>query len=249
MKLRSLCPMAVALGVWVGGSAQAADKAKTPVKVPVEAKESSKTPIKQVSAVKPLETTVDQNQKLAEAVAARLSASTISEGADVSIVTESGTVTISGSVREAQQKNAILQEIRVVPGVLLVRDGLVVGSMVRQAQAGGPIAGMPPVTVMPGASGPYVEPAPLGAPGAGMGDGAAPPLPPYAWPTYAPHNNASRIGYPTAYPYNAYPFIGPFYPFPKVPLGWRSVTMTWEDGHWWYGRTSAPHDYWRVRFW
>jgi hypothetical protein len=79
--------------------------------------------------------------------------------------------------------------------------------------------------------------------------GAAPPLPPYAWPTYAPHNNVSRVAYPTAYPYNAFPFIGPFYPFPKVPLGWRSVKMEWEDGHWWYGRTSTPQDYWRVRFW
>jgi len=80
-------------------------------------------------------------------------------------------------------------------------------------------------------------------------DPAGPTLPPYAWPTYAPYNNVSRVGYPTAYPYNAFPFIGPFYPFPKVPLGWRSVNLTWEDGHWWYGRTSTPHDYWRVRFW
>ena len=156
--------MAVALGVWVGGSTQAADKTKTPVKVPVEAKESSKTPIKQVSAVKAVETTVDQNQKLAEAVAARLSMASVSEGAEVSIVTESGTVTISGSARDAKQKSAILQEIRVVPGVTLVKDGLMVGSMVRQAQAGGPISGMPPVTMMPGSSGPMLAPgAPSGA--------------------------------------------------------------------------------------
>ena len=77
----------------------------------------------------------------------------------------------------------------------------------------------------------------------------APPLPPHAWPTYAPYNNASRIAYPQAYPYNAFPFIGPYYPFPKVPLGWRKVTLEWEDGHWYLGRNSAPHDYWRVRFW
>ena len=237
--------MAVALGVWVGGIAPAADKTKTPVKVPVEAKDSTKTAIKQVSA----ESMIEQNQKLAEAVAAKLSASNVTDGSEIRIVTEAGTVTVSGNVKDAQQKTSILQTVRVVPGVTLVRDGLMVGSMVRQAQATGPLAGTAPVSMMPGGNGPYVEPAPLGAPGAAMGDGAAPPLPPYAWPTYAPHNNASRIGYPTAYPYNAYPFIGPFYPFPKVPLGWRSVTMTWEDGHWWYGRTSTPHDYWRVRFW
>lgn len=80
-------------------------------------------------------------------------------------------------------------------------------------------------------------------------EGSAPPLPPYAWPTYAPHNNVSRVGYPTAYPYNAFPFIGPFYPFPKVPLGWRKVLLEWEDGHWWIGKTQSPQDYWRVRFW
>src|SRR5438067_1970169 len=60
-----------------------------------------------------------------------------------------------------------------------------------------------------------------------------PPLPPYSWPTYAPYNNYSRVAYPIAYPQEAFPFIGPMHPFPKVPLGWRSVTLSWDDGHWW----------------
>jgi hypothetical protein len=51
------------------------------------------------------------------------------------------------------------------------------------------------------------------------------------------------------YPYEAWPFIGPFYPFPRVPLGWRSVTLTWQDGHWWYGKNATGHDWWRVRYW
>jgi hypothetical protein len=112
-----------------------------------------------------------------------------------------------------------------------------------------------PMPIAPGGpapypySGPIVEPAPLGVPGNISPDMQAPPLPPHAWPTYAPYNNASRIAYPEAYPYNAFPFIGPFYPFPKVPLGWRKVTLEWEDGHWYLGRSSAPHDYWRTRFW
>ena len=71
-------------------------------------------------------------------------------------------------------------------------------------------------------------------------DPAGPRLPPYAWPTYAPYNNYSRVAYPTAYPYNAFPFIGPYYPFPKVPLGWRKVQLEWEDGHWCYGRQLHP---------
>jgi len=73
-------------------------------------------------------------------------------------------------------------------------------------------------------------------------------MPPYAWPTYAPYNNVSRVAYPELYPPQAFPFIGPMYPFPKVPLGWRSVQLKWEDGHWWYGRTATGHDWWRVRY-
>jgi hypothetical protein len=75
-----------------------------------------------------------------------------------------------------------------------------------------------------------------------------PPLPPYAWPTYAPYNNYSRVAYPLAYPYEQFPFIGPMYPFPRVPLGWRSVSLTWEDGHWWYHRNPTGHDWWRIRY-
>ena len=47
----------------------------------------------------------------------------------------------------------------------------------------------------------------------------------------------------------AFPYIGPFYPFPKVPLGYRAVKLEWEDGHWWYGRTQTKKDYWLVRYW
>jgi hypothetical protein len=115
-------------------------------------------------------------------------------------------------------------------------------------QAIGPYAMQQPSAVPPGAmmGNPQIDPVPVG-PGGGL-DGAAPPLPQNAWPTYAPYNNISRVAYPTAYPYNAFPFIGPFYPFPKVPLGWRKVTLEWEDGHWWLGRKQAPIDYWRVKF-
>ena len=76
-----------------------------------------------------------------------------------------------------------------------------------------------------------------------------PPMPPYAWPSYAPYNNYSRVAAPSMYPYQSWPFIGPPYPFPKVPLGWRSVNLRWIDGHWWYGRTATGHDWWRVRYW
>ena len=76
-----------------------------------------------------------------------------------------------------------------------------------------------------------------------------PKMPPYAWPTYAPYNNYSRVAYPLAYPYNAWPFIGPNYPFPKVPLGWRSVKLEFDDGYWWFSKTATKYNWWHLRYW
>jgi hypothetical protein len=120
--------------------------------------------------------------------------------------------------------------------------------------APGPVAapGLPPGVppgVPPGAQLFSTDPVPLAAPGMPAYDLTGPKMPPYAWPTYAPYPNMSRVAYPQAYPYNAFPYIGPYYPFPKVPLGWRKVQLEWDDGHWYLGRLSTPHDYWRVKFW
>lgn len=255
MTLRFLSPLAAVLAV---GAAAAA---KPPVKLPVPVKTAKAVP--RVTEVAPAADAATTNQRLAESVAARLANTSVTDGSDVSLVTDNGTVTVTGGCRSAEQKAAILGEVRVVPGVKLVKDGLSVGGPIMQAQAAGPVSGTPPAGVMPpmggmpggmsgmsgGYAGPAGEPYPVGNPGAAGYEGAAPPLPPHAWPTYAPYNNVSRVAYPQSYPYNAFPFIGPFYPFPKVPLGWRSVNLQWEDGHWFMGRTAVPHDYWRARFW
>jgi hypothetical protein len=29
------------------------------------------------------------------------------------------------------------------------------------------------------------------------------------------------------------PSVGPFYPYPQVPLGWRGTAQQWDDG-WWF---------------
>ncbi|MDB5307836.1 MAG: hypothetical protein JWO38_2038 [Gemmataceae bacterium] len=233
MKVRALIPLAAAAGLWL----PAAASAQQPAQLPLSA------------------ATTNPNQQLADAVAARLRTTDIVSGADVSIVAQEGTVYLTGTVRDAAQKDRLVAEVKTVTGVVVVRDsvGTFATGVVRVQNP--PIAApVAPTLLGPIApSGPYgnpvVEPAPVGAPGQISPDMQAPPLPPYAWPTYAPYNNASRIAYPEAYPYNAFPFIGPYYPFPKVPLGWRKVTLEWEDGHWFLGRNSAPHDYWRVRFW
>lgn len=222
MKVRALFPLAAAAGMWAPASlfAQSAEPAP-------------------LAAVNP-------NQQLADTVAGKLRISGAALGADVSVVTQDGTVSLRGKVKDQAQKDRIIAEVRSVEGVVLIRDGLALpGQSVVQVQN----QPMPLAPTAPVYGNPIVEPAPVGAPGQVSPELQAPPLPPYAWPTYAPHNNASRIAYPEAYPYNAFPFIGPYYPFPKVPLGWRKVTLEWEDGHWYYGRTSAPQDYWRVKFW
>lgn len=58
-------------------------------------------------------------------------------------------------------------------------------------------------------------------------------LPGYAWPSYAAYPNYSALTYPKQYSPTAWPYIGPFYPYPQVPLGWRKVSLEWDDG-WWF---------------
>jgi hypothetical protein len=58
-------------------------------------------------------------------------------------------------------------------------------------------------------------------------------MPGYAWPSYAAYPNYAALTYPQQYSAAAWPYIGPFYPYPQVPLGWRKVTLEWDDG-WWF---------------
>lgn len=80
-------------------------------------------------------------------------------------------------------------------------------------------------------------PQPMYMPGSGVGIAPArydhPQMPGYAWPSYAAHPNYAAVTYPKQYSPTAWPYIGPFYPYPQVPLGWRKVTLEWDDG-WWF---------------
>jgi osmotically-inducible protein OsmY len=79
------------------------------------------------------------------------------------------------------------------------------------------------------------QPVPM-APYGGGGAGPrydTPNLPNYAWPGYAAYPNYAAVTYPQQYSPTAWPFIGPFYPYPQVPLGWRKVSLEWDDG-WWF---------------
>ena len=79
-------------------------------------------------------------------------------------------------------------------------------------------------------------PMPMHMPGSGVGIAPArydhPQMPGYAWPSYAAHPNYAAVTYPKQYSPTAWPYIGPFYPYPQVPLGWRKVTLEWDDGWW-----------------
>ncbi|MFM7035269.1 MAG: BON domain-containing protein [Planctomycetia bacterium] len=81
------------------------------------------------------------------------------------------------------------------------------------------------------------RPMPMGATGVGMPPvpvrGGGPNMPNYAWPSYAANPNYAAVQYPTQYSPTAWPYIGPFYPYPQVPLGWRRVSLEWDDG-WWF---------------
>jgi hypothetical protein len=59
-----------------------------------------------------------------------------------------------------------------------------------------------------------------------------PNMPNYAWPSYAAYPNYAALTYPKQYSPTAWPYIGPFYPYPQVPLGWRKVSLEWHDGWW-----------------
>ncbi len=125
---------------------------------------------------------------------------------------------------------------QMVPGSMrVVEGGPVNGGMADGGYAGGGEGGSGGyASGGPGYSG---GPMPMGGTGVGMppipGRGDGPNMPNYAWPSYAASPNVAAVQYPTQYSPTAWPYIGPFYPYPQVPLGWRRVSLEWDDGWWW----------------
>jgi hypothetical protein len=203
------------------------------------------------------------NQQLAETIAASLKQSGLLQHYDVDIAFHDGVAELTGAVTDAGQHDEVLRLVQGVPGVQRVRDRLSVAGAIVPVQAGGVPEALPQAPGIPlQPNRPTPAPAGGGAAGAPMPEATPifqapgpapyalnpPRMPPYAWPTYAPYNNYSRVGTPLAYPYNSFPFIGPVYPFPKVPLGWRSVRLEWDDGFWWFSKTATKWDWWKLRY-
>ena len=88
-------------------------------------------------------------------------------------------------------------------------------------------------------------PVPAYVPGTGGGVAPAvydhPNMPGYAWPAYASYPNYAGLTYPKQYSPTAWPYIGPFYPYPQVPLGWRKVVLEWDDGWWMLDFKAKTH--------
>jgi hypothetical protein len=190
------------------------------------------------------------NQRIANTIAENLRQSGQLRHYGIEVVYLDGTAQLAGTVADQPQREEVLRIVQGVPGVERVLDHMTLAGAVTRVQAQNPpMQEIAPPHAVGGPQG-VVEPQPMyQAPMPSPYDLNPPKMPPYAWPTYAPYNNYSRVAYPEAYPYQAWPFIGPCYPFPKVPLGWRSVKLTWEDGHWWYSKVATPHDWWRIRYW
>jgi hypothetical protein len=198
------------------------------------------------------------NQLTADAVANSLRGSRGLETHRIEIQAQGGFVTLSGTLAHPGEKAEVLGRAQRVAGVRGVIDQLQVSNdrtilpvqyQPAVVNAGAPGNYVGPETIGPGPNGggPIVGsstvsasvisdggPVPEGPAGMmGAVQAAMPGYPNYAWPSYAPYPNFSAVGYPTVYPWQAWPNIGPFYPYPEVPLDWRAVTLRWDDGIWW----------------
>lgn len=200
----------------------------------------------------------DSNQKVADAVASAIRTSPALQGYRIEIDAKDGLVTLTGAVGHPAEHDQAIELARQVRGVSAVVDYVRVSqdAAVQPAQyqqvamhgnrgfghGGGGLGGYPGGDlggqVMNGGYaggdlGSMGGPMPEGSAGfSGATQASSPNLPNYAWPSYAPAQNFSAVGYPTAYPWQAWPNIGPFYPYPEVPLDWRAVTLRWDDGIW-----------------
>ena len=212
-----------------------------------------------INATAPLAGSAAANQKVADDIAAAIAGAVSDHGYTVSLDFRGGIVTLHGTVSSPHQMRRIVEVTRSRPGVKRVVNELTLvpaGTVQTTSyqEAGGAPAPMP---MAPGSSGQMMNAA---VPEFSMPQGAppqydAPYLPPFAWPAKAPYPNYSAVQYPKSYPPNAWPNIGPFYPYPEAPLDWREVKawswgchlidseksppgewrqvkLRWDDGHW-----------------
>jgi hypothetical protein len=173
-------------------------------------------------------------------------------GYDLEIRYSNGIATLAGDVSTMGQRQAAAATVSQIPGVQGVNNQLNVagpisqtayapGAMqMQQMQMAGGQPHMMPQQMMPAGYSPNgmqpgmmmdpgMQPTPTGYAPTSFNN---PQLPHHAWPSYAQYPNSAAVSYPTQYSASAWPYIGPFYPYPQVPLGWREVSLEWDDGQW-----------------
>ncbi len=177
------------------------------------------------------------NQDLANSVAKALGKANL-RGSKIAVESKEGVVALVGTCKSPQQAKQALEAASRVNGVRRVENRLQIPQIAQAgyqdegAQQPTP-AGPPPMVPAqlppgPPPQAPYAQPA--GMPSSMVYD--QPNLPNYAWPSYAQYPNSAAVNYPTQYSASAWPYIGPFYPYPQVPLGWRKAQLEWDDGYW-----------------
>ncbi len=137
---------------------------------------------------------------------------------------------------EIARGRAMMQQRAAMAGRIPGVDPRMPRGMVRPAssQLSAPGGGYCPPGPNPGG------PSPMSA---GAMNGQA-DLPPYAYPSYARSDNYAGVTYPSQYSASAWPYIGPFYPYPQVPLGWREVELEWDDGQWYLDFNDRTDRWW-----
>jgi len=204
------------------------------------------------------------NQVVAQSIAESLSAAGLAKY-DIEIRYSRGVATLAGNVSSLEAAQQAEEACRSVDGVQNVNNRLLVNGqpMARPQSAVAP-AGYPQMAMGPGMQAPQMAMNPAaaqammmqGAPPAAMAGGGGPVnpaghliynqpnVPQYAWPTYAAYDNSAAVTYPSMYDASAWPYIGPYYPYPQVPLGWRKSTLEWKDGYWSLKFNSRTDRWW-----
>jgi hypothetical protein len=197
-----------------------------------------------------------QNEETARRVRQAIESSDVSLY-EIEIKVQDGTAVLNGTVSTPNDKRQAELLTRKVKGVAHVVNKLAVADARAAAPAPelaaqaarGPVR---PVDYevegnQPAQSPAALQPVPSGP---GMPTGAShviynqPSLPAHAWPSYAAYPNYAAVSYPSAYSASAWPYIGPFYPYPQVPLGWRRATLEWDDGYWQLSFSPRTERWW-----
>jgi hypothetical protein len=202
------------------------------------------------------------NQEVADQIKKNLESSGKMSNYQIGVKVQDGTAWLNGRVTNQEQMNTALRLVYKTSGVTHVINEMTVGEPQPVARLSStytnapvqPVSAVEPAALprqrlasvparpmamnqpvqgegQPGAPMPMYNQAVPGGPAPARYD--QPCLPNYAWPSYAAYPNYAAVTYPKQYSPTAWPYIGPFYPYPQVPLGWRKVTLEWKDG-WWF---------------